>query len=215
MCSLDATWGWIQSTRFPSGKWARWPKRGRDDFLRENQEAIIGKRIADYFGDILLLNAPKETIEYLVSSEISYYNLSKIPLLTDFLWLDPTIKSSMFDWNIWLWISSVNLLQKKGATVLRVNDPMEKSLHSVVTKKFILSLGRLFGLLRMIRNNEPLYDFLVELSVTISINIQTFVIYSSRIGSSYFWENYRQWCVLRKTPPGKHLSLWYKTPVNG
>jgi len=36
---------------------------------------------------------------------------------------------------------------------------MEKSLHSVVTKKFILSLGRLFGLLRMIRNGEKLHDF--------------------------------------------------------
>lgn len=36
---------------------------------------------------------------------------------------------------------------------------MEKALHSVVTKKFILSLGRLFGLLRMIRDGDRLYDF--------------------------------------------------------
>jgi len=57
---------------------------GRDDFLRENQEAIISKRIQDYFGDILLLNAPKETIEYLVSSEISFYNLGKNPSLDGF-----------------------------------------------------------------------------------------------------------------------------------
>lgn len=57
---------------------------GRDDFLRENQEAIMLKRIHDYFGDILLLNAPKETIEYLVSSEISFYNISKNPSLDGF-----------------------------------------------------------------------------------------------------------------------------------
>ncbi len=132
---------------------------GRDDFLRENQEAIIGKRIADYFGDILLLNAPKETIEYLVSSEISYYNLSKNPSLDGF----SVIGSYHKILDVWVEHMIVNqfrkFAQKKGATVLRVNDPMEKSLHSVVTKKFILSLGRLFGLLRMIRNNEPLYDF--------------------------------------------------------
>jgi len=57
---------------------------GRDDFLRENQEVIIGKRIQDYFGDLLILNAPKETIEYLISSEISFYNLGKNPSLDGF-----------------------------------------------------------------------------------------------------------------------------------
>lgn len=132
---------------------------GRDDFLRENQEVIIGKRIADYFGDILLLNAPKETIEYLVSSEISFYNLGKNPSLDGL----SVISSYHKILDVWVEQMIVNQFrkyaQKKWATILRVNDPLEKSLHSVVTKKFILSLGRLFGLLRMIRNGEKLYDF--------------------------------------------------------
>ena len=117
---------------------------GRDDFLRENQEAIIGKRIQDYFGDLLLLNAPKETIEYLVSSEISFYNLSKNPSLDGF----SVIGSYHKILDVWVEQMIVNqfrkFAQKKGATILRVNDPLEKALHSVVTKKFILSLGRLF-----------------------------------------------------------------------
>ncbi|MDD5376995.1 MAG: hypothetical protein PHH16_02650 [Candidatus Gracilibacteria bacterium] len=132
---------------------------GRDDFLRENQEAIISKRIQDYFGDLLLLNAPKETIEYLVSSEISFYNLSKNPSLDGF----SVIGSYHKILDVWVEQMIVNqfrkFAQKKGATILRVNDPMEKALHSVITKRFILSLGRLFGLLRMIRNGEKLYDF--------------------------------------------------------
>lgn len=132
---------------------------GRDEFLRENQEAIISKRIQDYFGDLLLLNAPKETIEYLVSSEISFYNLGKNPSLDGL----SVISSYHKILDIWVEQMIVNQFrkyaQKKGATVLRVNDPMEKSLHSVVTKKFILSLGRLYGLLQMIRNGEKLYDF--------------------------------------------------------
>lgn len=132
---------------------------GRDDFLRENQEAIMLKRIQDYFGDLLLLNAPKETIEYLVSSEISFYNLSKNPSLDGF----SVIGSYHKILDVWVEQMIVNqfrkFAQKKGATVLRVNDPLEKALHSVVTKRFILSLGRLYGLLRMIRNKEHLYDF--------------------------------------------------------
>lgn len=140
-------------------KVTRMTETGRDDFLRENQEAIIGKRIADYFGDLLLLNAPKETLEYLVSSEISFYNLSKNPSLDGL----SVISSYHKILDVWVEQMIVNqfrkFAQKKGAIVLRVNDPMEKALHSVITKKYILSLGRLFGLLRMIRNGEKLHDF--------------------------------------------------------
>ena len=120
---------------------------------------IISKRIQDYFGDLLLLNAPKETIEYLVSSEISFYNLGKNPSLDGF----SVIGSYHKILDVWVEQMIVNQFrkyaQKKGATVLRVNDPLEKALHSVITKKYILSLGRLFGLLRMIRKGEKLYDF--------------------------------------------------------
>lgn len=132
---------------------------GRDDFLRENQEAIIGKRITEYFGDILLLNAPKETIEYLISSEINFYNLTKNPSLDGF----SVIGSYHKILDVWVEQMIVNqfrkFAQKRGAVVLRVNDPLEKALHAVITKKYILSLGRLYGLLRMIRKGEKLYDF--------------------------------------------------------
>jgi len=48
-----------------------------DDFARENMDAIISKRIQDYFGDILLLNAPRQTVEHLIHSEINFYNLQR------------------------------------------------------------------------------------------------------------------------------------------
>lgn len=140
-------------------KVSKMTETNRDEFLRENQEAIIAKRIQDYFGDILLLNAPKETIEHLVSSEINFYNLGKNTGLDGF----SVISSYHKILDVWVEHMIMNqyrkFAQKKGATVLRVNDPMEKSLHLVVTKRFILSLGRLFGLIRMIRNGERLHDF--------------------------------------------------------
>lgn len=49
----------------------------RDDFLGQNQEQIIANRIRLYFGELLLLNAPKSTVEHLVDSEISYFSLTK------------------------------------------------------------------------------------------------------------------------------------------
>ena len=51
----------------------------REDFLGQNQEEIITSRIHGYFGELLLLNAPKSTVEYLVDAEISYFSLSKMP----------------------------------------------------------------------------------------------------------------------------------------
>jgi len=169
---------------------------GRDDFLRENQEVIIGKRIQDYFGDLLLLNAPKETIEYLISSEISFYNLGKNPSLDGF----SVIGSYHKILDVWVEHMIVNqfrkFAQKKWATVLRVNDPMEKSLHSVVTKRFILSLGRLFGLLRMIRNGEKLHDFGRTFSEyldkypdirTMLLSDRFFLLFEKIIESDVFW----------------------------
>lgn len=131
----------------------------REGFLRENQEAIISKRIQDYFGDMLLLNAPREMMEHLINAEINFYNLGKNPSLDGFSVVSSYHK--IFD------ILTEQLIvhqfrkyaQKKGAPILRVNDPMEKALYAVITKKHILSLGRLYGLLQSIRTGEKLHDF--------------------------------------------------------
>lgn len=48
---------------------------------------------------------------------------------------------------------------KKGCTILRVNDPLEKALHLVITKRYILGVGRLYGLLKAIKSGEQLHDF--------------------------------------------------------
>lgn len=45
---------------------------------------------------------------------------------------------------------------KQGPIYLRSNDPLEKALYLVLTKKYILSTGRLYGLLKSIRKGESL-----------------------------------------------------------
>ncbi len=49
--------------------------------------------------------------------------------------------------------------KKKGQTILRVNDPLEKSLNLIVNSKYIMSVGRLYGILKMIKEDQKLYDY--------------------------------------------------------
>jgi hypothetical protein len=42
---------------------------------------------------------------------------------------------------------------------LRQNDLLEKALNSVVNKWYILSVWRLYHLIKLIKNNDKLYDF--------------------------------------------------------
>ncbi|MDD2486965.1 MAG: hypothetical protein PHS92_01180 [Candidatus Gracilibacteria bacterium] len=134
-------------------------ENGKEDFLKENQEQIIASRIQGFFGDILLLNSPNNTLEYLVNSEINFYNMQKTQNLDGFSVISSYNK--ILDAFIEHFI--VNNFRKyavkKGKTILRVNDPMEKALHMVINKKYILSIGRLYGLLKAIKNDEKLHPY--------------------------------------------------------
>lgn len=49
----------------------------RSDFMRENMEEMNYNRIRNFFGDLLLMNAPKDTMSHLVDSEIAFFNLQR------------------------------------------------------------------------------------------------------------------------------------------
>ena len=68
-----------QAHRISTKRVSKMTLTDREDFLGQNQEEIITSRIRGYFGELLLLNAPKSTVEYLVDAEISYFSLSKMP----------------------------------------------------------------------------------------------------------------------------------------
>lgn len=134
-------------------------KQGKDAFLQEAQAQIIAQQVQKYFGDMLLLNAPKQTMEYLINAEINYYNLQKNTHLDGLSVISSYHK--ILDLLIEQLITSNfrRYAQKKGQIILRVNDPLEKSLHLIVNKKYILSLGRLYGLLNDIKNGSEIHDY--------------------------------------------------------
>lgn len=131
----------------------------KEDFLSENQEQIITQRIQNYFGDILLLNAPNNTLEYLVNSEINFFNFQKNPNNDGFSVISSYHKILDAFIEHFITINYRKFALKKNCTILRVNDPLEKALHLVVNKKYILSLGRLYWLLKAIKNDEKLYTY--------------------------------------------------------
>ena len=148
-----------QLLKIAKRKTATMTESSKDNFLKEHQEQIITKRIQDYFWEFLLLNAPTKTLEYLMISEINFYNLQKNSNLDGFNVIASYHK--IFDSLIEQVITNNyrKFCLKNGQNLIRVNDPLEKALHLVVNKKYILWVWRLYGLVKSIKNDEKLYDY--------------------------------------------------------
>ncbi len=148
-----------QAHKIAKSKTSKLTSSVKEDFLSENFEEVIVSRINDYFGDLLLLNAPKWTIEWITSAEINYYNMMKNPTIDGFAVISAYHK--VLDLFIESFITNNfrKFAKKKWQTILRVNDPLEKSLNLIVNSKYIMSVGRLYGLLRMLKEEQKLYDY--------------------------------------------------------
>lgn len=131
----------------------------KENFLQENFEEVIANRINGYFWDLLLLNAPKWTIEWLTSAEINYYNMTKNPSIDGFAVISAYHKVLDLFVESFITNNFRKFAKKRWCTILRVNDPLEKSLNSIVNQRYILSVWRLYALLKIIRENTNLYDY--------------------------------------------------------
>lgn len=131
----------------------------KEEFLQENQSQIITQRIQNYFWDILLLNSPSNTLEYLVHSEINFLNFQKNPSIDWFTVISSYHKILDAFIEHFITMNFRKFAIKKNCTVLRVNDPLEKALHLIVNKKYILSVWRLYGLIKAIKWDEKLYNY--------------------------------------------------------
>lgn len=148
-----------QAHKIAKSKTSKFTSDVKEDFINENFEEVIASRINSYFWDLLLLNAPKGTIEGITSAEINYYNMMKNPNIDGFAVISAYHK--VLDLFVESFISNNfrKFAKKKWQTILRVNDPLEKSLNLIVNSKYIMSVGRLYGVLRMIKEDQKLYDY--------------------------------------------------------
>lgn len=148
-----------QTHKIAKSKTTKFTSDIKKDFLEENFEELIAKRINSYFWDLLLLNAPKWTIENITTWEINFFNMTRNPNIDWFSVISSYHK--VLDLFIESFITNNfrKFAVKRNCTILRVNDPLEKSLHLIINKKYIMSTWRLYGLLKMIKNWDKLYDF--------------------------------------------------------
>lgn len=148
-----------QTHKIARSKTSKLTSSVKEDFLAENFEDVIATRINDYFWDLLLLNAPKGTIEAITSAEINFFNMMKNPTIDGFAVISAYHK--VLDLFIESFITNNfrKFAKKKWQTILRVNDPLEKSLNLIVNSKYIMSVGRLYGILKMIKEDQKLYDY--------------------------------------------------------
>lgn len=190
----------------------------KEEFLQENQEQIITQRIQNFFWDILLLNAPSNTLEYLVHSEINFFNFQKNPTIDWFTVISSYHK--IMDAFIEHFITNDfrKYCTKKGINILRVNDPLEKAMHFVVTKKYILSLWRLYWLLKSIKNDEKLFmyseafaSYLYKHTELKDVLLsEAFLrLFKELINSEVFWAKRHAWKInLEETKRTRDVMVW-------
>jgi len=133
--------------------------RTKDRFFAENVEEMITKTVSDFFGEMLLLNTPTSVVNNIISAEVAYFNLRENPS-ADGLWVITSYHKAidiLIESEITKWFRKFVLKQKH--IKLRQNDLLEKALNSVVNKWYILSVWRLYHLIKLIKNNDKLYDF--------------------------------------------------------
>lgn len=137
--------------------WELWKSQQDEDL--ENVEEVITQKISDFFWEIMLLNIPTDVIENIIYAEVNYHNLRENPNFDGLGVISSYHKSldSLIESFITKWFRK--FAHKQWQTILRKNEPLEKSLNSVVNKWYILSTGRLYHLITLIKEDGELYDY--------------------------------------------------------
>ncbi len=122
----------------------------------ENLEDSIQNHIEDFFEDIVLINLPTAVIQNIITSEINYHHMTEwqaIGWSSVIIWYHKAL-DALIEKNITR--NFRKFAKKKWPDQLEKNDPLEKALHQIVHAWHTMSIGRLYHLLKMIKNREHL-----------------------------------------------------------
>lgn len=130
-----------------------------NDENKELTQEEISEEITQFIWEVLMLNVPRDFMENVISAEILFHSLEQNNNFDGLGIISSYHKSLdvLFENFITKWFRK--FAQKQWQTHLRKNDVMEKTLNSVVNQNYILWAGRLFHILKMIRNNDNLEDY--------------------------------------------------------
>ncbi|MDD2907975.1 MAG: hypothetical protein PHH98_05010 [Candidatus Gracilibacteria bacterium] len=130
-----------------------------EDFFHENVEEIITTGVHNFFGELMILNTPKVVMENIIGAEILFYN-QRQNKFADGLGIISSYHKSI-DYIIESTITKPfrKYAKKHNQTILRRNDPLEKTLNLVVNSGYILGIAKLFHALSLIKKGENLSEF--------------------------------------------------------
>lgn len=188
-------------------------------FLHKNIDEIVSKKIQEFFGEIMLLNIPSSIIENIISAEINYYNFRHNPKSDWFAIISSYHKA--LDIIIEKYITSWfrKFYRKKQESYSPENQPLEKALFSVINKNYNLSAGRLFHIIKLIREWEKLwdyvqvfkkylekYDFLNKMLIE---NDDFFELYNQIIETEVLWSKRHSWIIsFVDTREARKILIW-------
>lgn len=190
----------------------------KNDFFSHNIDEIVENTINNFFGELMLLNTPQVVIENIISAEILFYNIRQTKS-ADWLWVISSYHKSI-DYIIESTITKPfrKYSKKVWQVDLRKNDPLEKSIHLVVNKWYILWVWKLFHILSKIKKDETLDDYSKVFSDFLNKNIYLkevlldenfFKLFEKLVTSEVFWKKRHLWKInYEDTKKARTLLIW-------
>lgn len=132
---------------------SRLKKSTRSHFANVFEEEgieIITRKVMDEFGESLQY-APKHTLERLIDAEIYWHTLQNYPTL-DAL---PIVLSYQKILDAWIEEKLIAPFRKSTKNIpLTATSAIDRDIENIITKKYTLSIGRLYQIISMIRSGE-------------------------------------------------------------
>ena len=129
-------------------------QEAKNSLYHKNIEEIISEKIYSFFPSDVLMHFPVNGVENIISSELIYYHIIQgghvdgIGVIIGYQkLLDAMIESYITKW-------FRKYITKNHLTHSPENSPLEKSFHSIVDKKYIFSLGRVFDSIQRIQTKD-------------------------------------------------------------
>lgn len=174
-------------------------------------------KINGFFPEVALINVNEDFFDNLISSELSFLNLNENTHLDGssvIMWyhkiLDTLIESSI--------TKNYRKFALKSKVVLRENDPLEKTLHLVVTKGYIIWLGRLFWILEKVKKKEKTFEYITCFSSYLDkysyikdvlLDDSFYNNFEKLIKTEIFWKKRHSWMItLEEVKKVRKILLW-------
>ncbi len=131
------------------------------NLLEEEWIDILARRVTDIFGESLE-NAPEYTLERLIDAEIYWQTLQKYPTMDGL----PIILAYQKILDAWIGENLISPWRKQRKLWMKTwifASLIEKDIQNILTKNYSFSIGRLYQILKMIREEAKLPTFVMEL----------------------------------------------------